>query len=95
MIQFIFMLALAGDISEKGSAIEVESYRCEVTSSRSIQCINIGRICTEARAKAKKQSDHYLGCALDEWKKTHPKESCPADWYHSPMECSPIVFGIF
>lgn len=89
------MLALAGDISENGTSIEVETYRCTVKSSRSIECTNVGRVCMEARAKQKKQDDYYFGCALDEWKNKHPKESCPAKPYWAPIECMPYVMGAF
>lgn len=89
----LFLLMLAGDISPVGAAVEVESYRCEVTSSRGISCINIGRICTEARAKQKVQDDYYFGCALDDWKKAHPGKSCLEKPYHAPFECMNTVFG--
>ncbi len=83
----------AGEISSTGSSIEVENFKCEVASPYAIKCKNIGRVCEQARNKEKAFDDYYLGCALDEWKKKHPKEACPENRYRAPQECMPMVFN--
>ena len=57
-------VAQAGDISPDGTAIEVENYRCTVTSPRTLECQNIGRVCEARRAADKIEHDKMFGCAL-------------------------------
>lgn len=64
------------DISPVGSAITVENMKCWTTSVRTINCLNIGRFCVEWRAKEKKHTDYYFGCALEDWQRKHPGEEC-------------------
>lgn len=87
--------AAAGDISRTGAVIEVEAYRCQVTSPRTIECKNIGRVCEQALAAEKKESDYYLGCALNEWKEKHPREKCPESngWHYAGAECNNLLLG--
>ena len=90
--------AYAGEISKVGTAIEVESYRCEVTSQYGIQCINIGRVCEKFRAKEKERNDKIFGCAI-EGSKNAP---CPPwdvdqkamkDNLNLSMMCTPLALG--
>lgn len=87
--------AFAGEISTPGDALEVESYRCVVTSPRTISCLNIGRVCEEARAKEEEANEHYLGCGLEKWQAEHPKESCPdmSGWHRAPTQCLTQFIG--
>jgi len=89
--------ACAGDISEVGSALEVESYRCVVTSARAIECLNIGRVCVAARAEEEKRSKRWFGCAI----KGNENYPCPPSPSREELEknakgsagCFPTVFG--
>jgi hypothetical protein len=91
--------SMAGDISKPGDAIEVENYRCEVTSSRAISCQNIGRVCQELNAKEKIEHDKTFGCA------THKPNDCPPwpDYESDAMKahiqelsyCMKTIYGAF
>jgi hypothetical protein len=84
-----------GALSPVGTSVEVESYRCTVTSERSIECQNIGRVCRKALAKYKARSDYYFGCALSEWERSHPGEECPTVDYEenkAVTQCLPTDF---
>ena len=76
VILVLQVLANAQEISPTGSTIEVESFRCTVTSPYTIQCINIGRYCVAARAEYKARQDRTFGCAIP-GEKTYP---CPKDY---------------
>lgn len=89
-----------GSISATGTSIEVENYRCTVTSPRTIQCLNVGRACVASRAEEDARSAKTFGCAI-EGNKNYP---CPKDQtdYNSPAfkkqaenlrMCSPMMFG--
>ncbi len=54
----------AGDISPTGTSIEVENYRCTVTSPRTLECQNIGRVCEAQRAADEIERKKDFGCAL-------------------------------
>jgi hypothetical protein len=84
-----------GPISPTGSSIEVENYRCKVTGPRSIECMNIGRVCVASRAEEDKKSARQFGCAI-EGNKNYP---CPKDEPEVKEKqqirwaCSPMSFG--
>jgi hypothetical protein len=82
-------------VSPVGASLEVENYRCTVTSERSIKCQNIGRVCRAALAKYKARSDYYFGCGLDGWRISHPGEECPPVDYEenkAVLQCLPTNF---
>lgn len=88
----------AGDISSKGSTIEVQDYMCEVTSEYSIKCWNVGRVCVDFRTKEKERNDKAFGCALESnknypcepWEKTTKRIH---DNLSLSMTCSTMSFG--
>lgn len=90
----LFLFDTYQAISPVGSAIEVENYRCWVTSPRQITCQDIGRVCVAARKKAKETNAIRFGCALEDWKKAHPGKTCDdLEYYSAPIECWPTVMG--
>jgi hypothetical protein len=76
-----------GTLSPMGATIEVENYRCTVTSQRTIQCMNIGRVCAEFRATEEKRNAKTFGCAI-EGGKNYP---CPPD---DPVRFKATVDGM-
>ena len=91
--------ALAGQISTAGTSIEVENYRCTVRDSRSIECLNIGRVCEDYRAKEKARNDASFGCAGKDSPNYPCKESRDDTMKHiketeaDSMACIPMVLG--
>jgi hypothetical protein len=82
-------------VSPVGTSLEVENYRCTVTSERSIECQNIGRVCRAALAKYKEHSDYYFRCALNEWRTSHPGKECPpvdSEENKAVLQCLPTDF---
>jgi len=96
LVPYVVMVALissahAQEMSKVGSKLEVESWRCTATSERSIECINIGRVCEKKRNDYEAWSKTWFGCAV---KGTH----CPTDQEekqhpHPPEYCTPMLFG--
>lgn len=85
----------AGPISPTGTVIDVENYHCVVKGPRSVECLNVGRVCLEKRARDEIHTSRTFGCAL----KDSPNHPCPLD---DPAEqkravetgsCWPIMIG--
>ena len=87
-------------ISPTGTTIEVENYRCEVTSPRGITCMNVGRVCKAFRAAQEADTAKTFGCAI----KGEPTYPCPP-WEErmkkieaesqASMMCMPMSYGMF
>jgi hypothetical protein len=84
-------------ISTPGTVLEVEDYRCEATSARTISCMNIGRVCVEQRKIEDDRSAKMFGCAI----KGSPNYPCsPGEPRQLTDEqireftmCTPITYG--
>jgi hypothetical protein len=63
----------AGGVSQTGTTIEVENYRCEVQSPYRIVCENIGRVCIAYREREEAERNKTFGCAIE----TSPNFPCP------------------
>lgn len=86
-----------GSVSTTGSSIEVEDYRCTVTSPYSISCLNVGRVCVAVRAEQEKIDARRFGCAIESSKNYPCPKDEPQDEYKSRLRwsCVPSSMGGF
>lgn len=80
-----------GPISAAGTVIDVENYHCVVKGPRSIECLNVGRVCIERQKRDDEKLARRFGCAI-QGEKNYP---CPKD---DPIEpdvgsCWPMEIG--
>lgn len=84
-------------ISPTGTVMSVESIRCEVKGPRTIECLNIGRVCVDFRRKQDEDSAKRFGCASAD----SPNHPCPEYKTPSPeeinfsMSCTTMLLGGF
>lgn len=86
-----------GALSPIGAVIEVENYRCVVRSERSIECLNIGRVCRQVRVEQEAHRKKTFGCAI-QGEPTYPCPPAePADELKKRVSresgCGPLLFG--
>lgn len=85
----------AAPISPTGTILSVENYRCIVTSARSFECLNVGRVCVEQRKRDDEKTAKTFGCAI-EGEPTYPcpKYDPPSDVeLRQEMACAPTAYG--
>lgn len=91
---------MAQDVSPTGTTIEVETYKCKVTSPRSIECQNIGRVCNAYNKLLAERHEKEFGCGLKDnknypckpWEEILERIKKESDLANS---CTRMIFGGF